>query len=329
VDSPNLYQAFGFDGMNVVDPWGMEYNEDGFVVYSQIPAEDRAAISKGAIGSIVGRAKQAWAMAKFSARHGTLATGVLMAFSVHTQVANRIDQAEAHGDSRTRGFGLFLLDQTGLTGGIEAWRQKEFYGGDLSREESFERFGAAMQEGFVEPSTMFLTGGAVGGVAKGAAASGSWLRRSLSFDDFSDAALLKGLGSEFGGGKSKSFDLGLAPKRGGGGRGGNLPHAAVQQSITDTAGGRQEVRVYLGDSGRYRIVDNLDEIGRIHEIGDMRSRGGFRPSSRERGNIEDLRLEVGPDVDILFHDKLGKGPTLINPDLRRDWRPAPRRHRLW
>ena len=24
VDSPNLYQAFGFDGMNVVDPWGME-----------------------------------------------------------------------------------------------------------------------------------------------------------------------------------------------------------------------------------------------------------------------------------------------------------------
>ena len=28
VDSPNLYQAFGFDGLNVVDPWGMCSNPD-------------------------------------------------------------------------------------------------------------------------------------------------------------------------------------------------------------------------------------------------------------------------------------------------------------
>ena len=115
----------------------------------------------------------------------------------------------------------------------------------------------------------------------------------------------------------------LGPNRGKGGRGGNTEHATVQQSITDTAGGKQEVKIPLGNTGRSRIADNVDSKGRIHQVGDMRKRGGYRPSARERGAIEDIRKEVGSEVDIIFHDKLEKGPTLINPDLYPDWKRAP------
>lgn len=60
----------------------------------------------------------------------------------------------------------------------------------------------------------------------------------------------------------------------------------------------------------------------------MRTRGGdYRPSGRERGAIEDIRESVGPDTDIIYHDKRGTGPTLINPDQQSNWRPAPERHR--
>jgi len=73
--------------------------------------------------------------------------------------------------------------------------------------------------------------------------------------------------------------------RGNGGRGGGVEHARVQQSITDFAGGRQEVTVYESGLGnRFRIADNLDSSGRYHQVGDMRYRGqSYSPSARERG----------------------------------------------
>src|SRR5262249_55960913 len=101
-------------------------------------------------------------------------------------------------------------------------------------------------------------------------------------------------------------------------------HAAIQQFIQDQAGGKQEVEF---ESAR-RIADNVDAQDRIHQIGDMRSRGGYRPSARQRGAIEDLRQAVGPNRDIFYHDKRGRGPTLLNPDLQPNWRPAPRRYRM-
>jgi hypothetical protein len=112
-------------------------------------------------------------------------------------------------------------------------------------------------------------------------------------------------------------------KRGHGGRGGGPEHAKVQQDITNTAGGVQEYS--LDNIGR--IADNFDSKGRIHQIGDMRTRGGVHPSARERGAIEDIRKEVGNSTDIIYHDKLGKHPTLINPDLQKNWKPAPIKHR--
>jgi hypothetical protein len=112
--------------------------------------------------------------------------------------------------------------------------------------------------------------------------------------------------------------------RGNGGRGGGTSHASVQDDIYRIAGGGQEVPI-LGSGGR--IADNLDSLGRIHQIGDMRWRGGFRPSARERGAIEDIRKAVGSSVEIIFHDKHGIGPSLINPDLQPGWRTAPIKYR--
>ncbi|MDZ4185275.1 MAG: hypothetical protein U1D97_09885, partial [Desulfuromonadales bacterium] len=145
-----------------------------------------------------------------------------------------------------------------------------------------------------------------------------------------------------GGGKGRGFEVversghgPVAPqaaksegRRGRGGRGGGPEHAKVQKDITDVVHGRQEVRVYKdGRDTEYRIVDNLEDSGRIHQVGDMRSRGGYHPSARERGAIEDLRKVVGDGVDIIYHDKRGVGPSLINPDKYLDWKPAPKRHR--
>lgn len=95
----------------------------------------------------------------------------------------------------------------------------------------------------------------------------------------------------------------LKVRRGNGGRGGGVEHARVQQSITDYAGGRQEVRVYeIGTGGNYRIVDNVDALGRYHQIGDMRYRGErYSPSAVQRGAIEDLRYALGNDAIIIYH----------------------------
>jgi hypothetical protein len=102
-------------------------------------------------------------------------------------------------------------------------------------------------------------------------------------------------------------------------------HLARQDHIRRAAGGRTERRVPLTND-RYRIVDNFDGAERFHQVGDMRTRGGFRPSARERGAIEDIR-KANPNATIIFHDKRGRAPSLINPDLQPNWRPAPRKHR--
>ncbi|MGH3956227.1 MAG: RHS repeat-associated core domain-containing protein [Mycobacterium sp.] len=50
--------------------------------------------------------------------------------------------------------------------------------------------------------------------------------------------------------------------RGNGGRGGGPDHATTQQYITDNAGGDQEVAI----DGSGRAADNVDEMGRIHQV---------------------------------------------------------------
>ena len=76
-------------------------------------------------------------------------------------------------------------------------------------------------------------------------------------------------------------------------------------------------------NGKVRIADVIDNQGQIHQVGEMRTRGGFRPNGRERAAIEDIRKTVGPDRTIIFHDKSGRLPSLINPDLQPGWNPAP------
>src|SRR5262249_17292807 len=110
------------------------------------------------------------------------------------------------------------------------------------------------------------------------------------------------------------------------GKQGNAAHQAVQRYILDNAGGETHRRIDL-TNGRYREADVVDAQGRIHQVGDMGTRGGFGPDGLERAGIEDIRKAVGPDVTIIYHDKLGQGPSLVNPDLQSDWRPAKIRHR--
>lgn len=97
----------------------------------------------------------------------------------------------------------------------------------------------------------------------------------------------------------------------------------VEPLITDTAGGRQEVPI----EGTRRIGDKIDDQGRFHQIGDMRSRGGFQHSGRERGAIEDIREGIGAEGTIIYHDKKGIKPSLINPDQQSNWKPAASKHR--
>lgn len=114
----------------------------------------------------------------------------------------------------------------------------------------------------------------------------------------------------------------LSSNRGNGGRGGGPEHARIQAKILDEVGGSDEVEIKL-TNGEKRIVDVEAADGSLHQVGDMRSRGGqLRPSARERAAIEDLR-KARPDADIYFHDKHGQHPPLKNPDLDPSWRRAP------
>ena len=97
VDSPNLYQAFGFDGLNVVDPWGMK---DG----TQQPIGNR----------FVNWVKGTWLVRQVGRVFGVVD-------EAQTNVATLTRQAV---DSALRGDGAFdphmeqTMEEAGLRGGI-------------------------------------------------------------------------------------------------------------------------------------------------------------------------------------------------------------------
>ena len=89
-----------------------------------------------------------------------------------------------------------------------------------------------------------------------------------------------------------------------------------------------QIKLENGQSrfGDVVVRNDAGDIIEGHQIGDMRTRGGFRPSSRERGAIMDIREALGDDVRIIFHDKKGR-VTLIDPDKADDWKEPSKKHR--
>ncbi len=121
------------------------------------------------------------------------------------------------------------------------------------------------------------------------------------------------------------------------GRGGTI-HQGIQNSLENNLGKQYGIKNVTSE-GRIPLSNDLSRFGdvvvrdpisgkitEVHQVGDMRSRDGFRPSARERGAIMDIRETLGDDVKIVFHDKKGK-VTLINPDLQNDWRKPSSKHR--
>ena len=126
--------------------------------------------------------------------------------------------------------------------------------------------------------------------------------------------------------ENKRHHTELPQHRGNGGRGGGPEHARVQSQVKNEVGGADERPIQL-TNGRERIADVEAQDKSVHQVGEMRSRGGtLRPSARERGAIEDIR-KARPDADIIYHDKRAAHPPLVNPDKQPEWRPAPRKHR--
>lgn len=121
------------------------------------------------------------------------------------------------------------------------------------------------------------------------------------------------------------------------GRGGDV-HRNIQNQLEEDLGrlrGSNNVKaegqiILSNNESRFGDVIVRDpvtgKITEVHQIGDMRSRGGFRPSSRERGAIMDIREALGDDVKIVFHDKKSR-VTLINPDKADDWQTPNKRYR--
>ena len=123
------------------------------------------------------------------------------------------------------------------------------------------------------------------------------------------------------------------------GRGGAI-HQDIQNQVFEdlkqvykSSNVQIEGQINLGNgTSRYGDVVVRDpstgKIIEVHQVGDMRSRGGFRPSSRERGAIMDIRQspDLSPDARIVFHDKKGR-VTLINPDKSPDWKAPSGKHR--
>ena len=118
------------------------------------------------------------------------------------------------------------------------------------------------------------------------------------------------------------------------GRGGTI-HRSIQDQLEKDLGNlgknvETEGQIIL-KNGRSRFGDvvvrnDIGDIIEVHQIGDMRSRGGFRPSSRERGAIMDIREALGDDVRIVFHDKEQR-VTLIDPDKADNWKEPSKRYR--
>ena len=121
------------------------------------------------------------------------------------------------------------------------------------------------------------------------------------------------------------------------GRGGDS-HRGIQNRLEEDLGKlrgfnnvKTEGQIILSN-GKSRFGDVIvqdsfsGKITEVHQIGDMRVRGEFRPSSRERGAIMDIREALGNDVKIVFHDKKSR-VTLINPDKADNWLVPDEKHR--
>ena len=118
------------------------------------------------------------------------------------------------------------------------------------------------------------------------------------------------------------------------GRGGTL-HRSIQDQLRDDlkglgksveAEGQIKLKNRQSRFGDLVVRNDVGDIIEVHQIEDMRTRGGFRPSSRERGAIMDIREALGDDVRIVFHDKKGR-VTLIDPDKADDWKVPSKKHR--
>ncbi len=123
------------------------------------------------------------------------------------------------------------------------------------------------------------------------------------------------------------------------GKGGSTHQNIQNQVFTDLGkiygegNVRIEGQIDLGNgSSRYGDIVVRDpitgKITEVHQVGDMRSRGGFSPSSRERGAIMDIRQspDLASDAKIIFHDKKGR-VALIDPDKAPDWKVSADKHR--
>lgn len=118
------------------------------------------------------------------------------------------------------------------------------------------------------------------------------------------------------------------------GRGGTI-HRRIQNELSEAL---KEVKKTVDTEGQIKLPNNTSRFGdvvvrgdtkkivEVHQIGDMRSRGGFHPSSRERGAIMDIREALGDDVRIIFHDKKQR-ITLIDPDKGENWKIPSAKHR--
>ena len=119
------------------------------------------------------------------------------------------------------------------------------------------------------------------------------------------------------------------------GRGGTI-HRRIQDELSKDLG---KAKRYVDTEGQIKLSNNTSRFGdvvvrddtgikivEVHQIGDMRSRGGFHPSSRERGAIMDIREALGDDVRIIFHDKKQR-VTLIDPDKGENWKIPSAKHR--
>ena len=113
---------------------------------------------------------------------------------------------------------------------------------------------------------------------------------------------------------------------------GSSTHQNIQNQLAIDLGENAEIegQIKLKNKksrfGDVVVRNNDGKIIEVHQIGEMRSRGGFRPSARERGAIMDIREALGDEVRIVFHDKRQR-VTLINPDKADDWKEPNKKHR--
>jgi hypothetical protein len=107
-------------------------------------------------------------------------------------------------------------------------------------------------------------------------------------------------------------------KRSRGGRSGGPGHQEIQSRLKEHPAADTEVQV--GD----RFADGYWPKGPdgkpvYHQIGGLNPERGD-PIARERRAIDDIRREVGSDVDIYFWDKTKPNSQPIkNPDLSNNW----------